>query len=377
MDDNRPDDPTPSPEQGKPKREPPTIDLKASEVTSSTSDADGGSTAGQSSFRLSSVAIPPFAVAAITGAAAAVFVVALAWSLGWPSDTTRSVAEINSGAIEALSSRMVELEGRQAKPAPADPALSSRLDALDKSLASLKTDLAGARARSEKLASDIDAVKSAPASSAGAPASVDLSGIEARMAEVEQTVRVEKENLAQAAGKPADDIALRRLVVASVLEISARQGEPFTEALKSAQALAADPQALKPLETFASSGLPNAATLCRELLTLVPKLEPPAPDNATSSSGLVGRLQAGAAKLVRIERTDATGNDRAAIVARVTAAAVRNDLNDTRRELNSLSPADREPAQAWLDKVAARDAALSASRHFATDAMAALAKPAP
>jgi hypothetical protein len=377
MDDHRPDDPTPSPEQGKPKREPPTIDLEASEVTSSTSDADGGGTAGQSSFRLPSVAIPPFAVAAITGAAAAVFVVAVAWALGWPPDTTRSVAEINVGAIEALSSRMVELEGRLAKPAPADPALSSRLDALDKSLASLKTDLAGARARSEKLASEIDAVKSAPASSTGAPASVDLSGIEARMAEVEQTVRVEKENLAQAAGKPADDIALRRLVVASVLEISARQGEPFTEALKSAKALAGDPQVLKPLETFASTGLPNAANLCRELLTLVPKLEPPAPDNTTSSSGLVGRLQAGAAKLVRIERTDATGHDRAAIVARVTAAAVRNDLNDTRRELNSLSPADREPAQAWLDKVAARDAALSASRHFATDAMAALAKPAP
>jgi hypothetical protein len=306
-----------------------------------------------------------------------VFAVAVAWALGWPSDTTRSVAEINAGAIEALSSRMVELEGHLAKPASADPALSSRLDALDKSLASLKTDLAGARARSEKLASEIDAVKSAPASSAGAPASADLSGIEARMAEVEQTVRVEKENLAQAASKPADDIALRRLVVASVLEISARQGEPFTEALKSAKALAVDPQALKPLEPFASSGLPNAANLCRELLTLVPKLEPPAPDNATSSSGLVGRLQAGAAKLVRIERTDPTGNDRAAIVARVTAAAVRNDLNDTRRELNSLSPADREPAQAWLDRVAARDAALSASRHFATDAMATLAKPAP
>src|SRR5579862_1102026 len=181
MDDNTPDDPTPSPEQGKPRREPPTIDLKASEVTSSMSDADGGSKAGQSSFRLSSVAIPPFAVAAITGAAAAVLVIALAWSLGWPSDTTRSVAEINSGAIEALSSRMVELEGRQAKPAPADPALASRLDALDKSLASLKTDLAGARARSEKLAGEIDAVKSALASSAGAPAAVDLSGVEARM----------------------------------------------------------------------------------------------------------------------------------------------------------------------------------------------------
>jgi hypothetical protein len=44
--------------------------------------------------------------------------------------------------------------------------------------------------------------------------------------------------------------------------------------------------------------------------------------------------------------------------------------------LLTLSPADRAPAQAWLDKAAARDAALAASRQFAADAMAALAKPA-
>ncbi len=72
--------------------------------------------------------------------------------------------------------------------------------------------------------------------------------------------------------------------------------------------------------------------LSRELLTLVPKLSPPAPDNATTGSGIIDRLQAGASKLVRIERTDAVGNDRGAIVARVTAAALRND--STRRGAN-------------------------------------------
>jgi len=44
--------------------------------------------------------------------------------------------------------------------------------------------------------------------------------------------------------------------------------------------------------------------------------------------------------------------------------------------LNTLAPADRAAAQGWLDKVAARDAALAASRQFAGDSMAALAKPA-
>jgi len=87
-------------------------------------------------------------------------------------------------------------------------------------------------------------------------------------------------------------------------------------------------------------------------------------------------MKAGAAKLVRIERTDTGGNDRSAIIARVTAAALRNDFADARCELNTLSPADRAAAQAWLDKANGRDAALAASRHFATEAMAALAKPA-
>jgi hypothetical protein len=304
-------------------------------------------------------------------------VIAGARMAGWPGETARPIAEINTGAIEALSSRIGELEGRVSKSVAPDPTVSSRFDALEKSLATLRGDLANARARSDKLASELDAVKSAPPGSAAAPAAADLTAIEGRLAEVERAVRAESENIAEAASKPADDTALRRLVVASMLELSVRQNEPFAKALKAAKVLAPDPQTLQPLEGFAASGVPNAANLCRELLTLVPKLEPPRPGDATTGTGIVDRLQAGAAKLVRVERTDAAGNDRGAIVARVTAAAVRNDLSETRRELNSLTPADRAPAQPWLDKVGERDAALAAARHFAAEAMAALAKPAP
>jgi len=120
--------------------------------------------------------------------------------------------------------------------------------------------------------------------------------------------------------------------------------------------------------------VPSAASLSRELLTLVPKLSP-AQESGTSGSGIVDRLQAGAAKLVRIERTDGVGNDRGAVVARVTAAALRNDFAEARRELKTLAPADRAAAQGWLDKADARDTALAASRQFASEAMAALAKP--
>jgi hypothetical protein len=372
MDDNTLDDAGASPEAGRPRRAPPTIDLEASEVTSAT--ASGGDKADDKRPSwLSSAALHPFWVAALTGAVTAVLVIAVAWAVGWPAETARPIIETNAGAIETLSSRLTELEGRVSKPVAPDAALASRFDALEKSVASLRTDVAGARAQSGKLANDVEAIKSAPASVAS-PSTPDLTGIEGRLAEVERTVRAESERIAQAASQPADDVALRRLVVASMLDLSVRQSEPFTEALKAAKALASDPQMLKPLEGFAVSGVPNPAGLCRELLTLVPKLEPPATPSATTGTGIVDRLQAGAAKLVRIERTDSVGNDRGAIVARVTTAALRNDVSEARRELTSLNPADRASAQGWLDKADERDAALAASHRFAAEAMAALAK---
>jgi len=231
---------------------------------------------------------------------------------------------------------------------------------------------AAARAQSDKLAASIGDLKSAPGAT---PSSPDLSAINERLSQIERASMAQSAAIAQEGNKLVDDAPLRRVVVASLLNISVRQGEPFAAALAAAKSLADNADALKPLEGFAASGVPSAATLSRELLTLVPKLSPPSPDNATTGSGLIDRLQAGASKLVRIERTDAVGNDRGAIVARVTAAALRNDSAEARRELNTLAPGDRSAAQGWLDKADARDAALAASRQFADDAMAALAKP--
>lgn len=391
MDEDRPDDPA-RPDAPRPRRAPPTIDLEASEVTDKTEG--GGSQARHDGshdtnarhdtkprFAWPSIsAISPFLVAAVSGAVTAALVILLAWVLGWPGESAQPIAkaEVNAGAIETLASRVSELEARAAKPAAAasDPVQSARLDALEKSLSSLRGDATAARARSEKLAADLDAVKSAPQPSAAASDAPDLAAIAERLAQVERATRTESERIAQAAARPADDTALRRLVVASMLDISVRQSEPFAEALNAAKALSDDPQALKPLEDFAATGVPNPAALSRQLLTLVPKLSPPAPEKNTTGAGIFDRLQAGASKLVRIERTDVVGNDRGAIVARVTAAALRNDVVEARRELNSLTTADRSAAQAWLDKANERDAALAASRHFAAEAMAALARPA-
>ncbi len=253
-----------------------------------------------------------------------------------------------------------------------------RVDALEKSLAALRGDLGNVRAQSDRLAATVDEAKGASTAPANAP---DLAGITERIARIEQTIRAQGAEIAKdgariADVRPADDQPLRRLVAAALLDVAVRHGDPYAALLASAKSYVPNADALKPLEAFAATGVPNPPALIRELLTLVPKLTPPAPEGSTTGSGLVDRLQAGAAKLVRIERTDSVGTDRGAVVSRVTAAALRNDFAEARRDLNTLVPADRAAAQAWLDKADARDAALAASRHFADEAMAALAKPA-
>jgi hypothetical protein len=395
MVDDRPEDIGPSPDVGRAKRPPPTIELEASEVSSEPRKAGDdtqpehisqppseeppsqGPSSHESSPREPAAApISAWVVAVVSGAVAASLVIGVGWILGWPAiPATPAASQINSAVVDDLSARIAGVESKAGKAATAapDPASAARIEALEKSLAALGGEVAAARAQSEKLAAVVNDVKATPG---GSSSPVDLTAINERIAGIERAARAQSAETAQENAKPADDVSLRRVVAAALLDVLVRIGDPYPAALAAAKSLAANPDALKPLDGFAAKGVPNANVLSRELLTLVPKLSPPAPqDNATAGSGIVERLQAGAAKLVRIERTDTVGNDRGAVVARATAAALRNELADARRELNTLAPADRAAAQAWLDKCDARDAALAASRSFAAEAMAVLAKP--
>jgi hypothetical protein len=383
MADDSPEDTVASPDPGRVKRAPPTIDLEASAVTDRTEEPAGDaspepklqepdaqesdareSRPQETEFRESRerhAAISPWVIAPFSGAVAAALVIGVGWMLGWPAVQPAAPAapQVSAAAIDDLSARLTRVESKVSTSAVSDQTNAAHLAALEKSFVSLRDELSATRGQSDKLAAQVNSIKSAPG---GAAPAVDMSAINERLDQLERATR-------------ADDTPLRRVVVASLLDISVRQGDPFAATLSAAKSLAPEAAALKPLEGFAASGVPTAATLSRELLTLVPKLSPPAQENDARASGLVDRLQAGASRLVRIERTDAVGNDRGAVVARVTAAALRNDANEARHELNTLSSADRAAAQPWIDKADARDAALAASRQFAADAMTALANP--
>lgn len=403
MADDKPEDAGLAPESGRAKRTPPTIDLEATEVSTQPQETAAEpeahpepEQAAQEQTRVeeakseeiksesqpecaeeqpavASASISPWVIAPFSGAVAAAVVIAVGWMLGWPAVQAPPAApQVTRATVDALSGRVAAVEAKAGKPA-ADPAMAARIDALEKSANSLRSDVASLRTQFDKTASAVNDARSA--SPAAAP---DLAALNDRIAQLERASKTERAELAQqgekiADNKARDDKPLRHVVAAALLDVAVRHGDPYASQLVAARSLVAKSDVLKPLDAFASSGIPTPVALSRELLDIVPKLSPPA-EAPASGAGIVERLQAGASKLVRIERTDGVGNDRGAIVARLTTAALRNDFAEARRELKTLPEADRAPARAWLDKADARDAALAASRKFADDAMADLAK---
>ncbi|ABE61454.1 conserved hypothetical protein [Nitrobacter hamburgensis X14] len=371
--------------------------LEANRISGTADDAGSGDASAAADDRqaVGEQPAPPRApsralsavIAAVTGAVAAGLVVGGAWLADWPPSSSSAPsaapqAQVSMAEFGALSNRVASVESKASRPAAPvpDPAVAARIDALGKSVVSLRGELATVRGQSDKLAA---ALKDGAAVPHEADQTSDLAAISARLAQVEHQVEQTTQTLTAEATKhdaaPADDVPLRRAVAATLLNVSVRHGQPYGDLLAASKALVADPDTLKPLEVFADSGVPSATVLCRELLAIVPKLAPaPAPVMATTGSTIVDRLQEGAARLVRIERIDASPADSTgAVVARITASARQNDVAAARAELNALPPADRTTAEPWIAKADAYDAALAASRQFAADAMAALTKPAP
>ncbi len=379
------------------KRPPPTIELTASDVSESTPASDASAepnetdkpaseSPGPSSAPKAPSRAPSILLSALTSAAAAALVLGVAKSTGWldvpppklPADL------VSKSDVDAFGARLAKVESDAAKPVPAprpatDPALVTRLDAVEKSLASLRGDVAAARGQSEKVAAALSEIKSAsPQGVMTQPSvSVDTSALEERIGKIERAAAA----LTAAAAapspppQPAEDPAVRRMAAATALDAAVRQGEPYAAALAAVRSAGGDSDLLKPLDAFAASGVPTARALSRELLPLLPKLAPK-PEPQPAPSGMVERLQQSAAKLVRIQRTDAAASGNAGILARATSAAQRDDVAEAKRELLQLSASDRAPVQAWLAKVDAREAALAASRQFTSETIAALSKPA-
>ena len=86
MVDDSPEDTTLSPDPGRAKRAPPTIDLEATEVSGETQNAAPAAEPKRSWQWRWPAGISPVIAAACSGAGAAALVIAVAWLVGWPGE---------------------------------------------------------------------------------------------------------------------------------------------------------------------------------------------------------------------------------------------------------------------------------------------------
>lgn len=384
-----------------PKRAGPTIDLDPSEVTDTTPGAEdraaasaapkdkarkgwrlGGERApkdkDESEEAVSAPAASPSRtiLPAIFSAAVVALLVSGLWNVLWPNNSDPDIPPAQTATVDDLNARVRTLEGRPVVSVDLSP-LTKRLDALDGSLAAIRGDVTAVRKQMQEASARIAALEksaaleSAAAKSAPAP---DLSGIEGRLSKIEQQI-VSAEAAKPIAPPPPDDTALRRALAASALDQAVQHGLAFAPALATAARLGGGTDdALKPLEPFAVTGVPDADALSRDLLAQLPRLQAPR-ESTPAASGWLERLRDSALRLVRVTRIDGAGTDRAALLARAKAAAERGDLQEAQKIVAQLPQTDRSALQEWTAKVQARAAALAASRAFNQAATAALPSP--
>ena len=223
MVDDRPENQGSLPESERPKREPPTIDLEATEVTSETATASAKPQAAEGKRSAEahpkpqleapaaepasqpvppSAPVSPWIVAPVSGAVAAALVIGVGWMLGWPAiqpAATPPAPQLNAAAIDDLTGRIAGLETKISKPAaPAWPIpLPWRGWRRWKNRSPRCAANSQPRARKAKnLPAAINEVKSAPRAD-GTPAP-DLSGINEQIAKIESAVRAQAAEIAAA-----------------------------------------------------------------------------------------------------------------------------------------------------------------------------------
>ncbi|HEY0223254.1 MAG TPA: hypothetical protein VGC38_01935 [Pseudolabrys sp.] len=386
-----PDSPRPK------KRAVPTIDLTATEVPPVTAaeppkpepqpapeqtDSSSNSSADSRAWLRTNINVPAFA-AGVAGAAIMTLLVFGLWLTGvLPSRYSEvSVVRADTKSIDALNDRLGKLEDSIAKFPPADASASDRVAAVESAMKAVGVTLTALSRRSDDnaataaLARDrVDAlekavtewrasVDAAKTSSAGI-SSADLDALLKRVAGIEQ-----------AAKTAATDRPARLALSAAALRDTAISGAPLADALAQAKSLGGDTNTLAPLEPFAATGVPTQAALAQELRVLLPALLKDSGAQAPEG-GFLDRLQANAGKLVRIRPVDAPpGEDSSAVLARIEIEAAHNDTAGALNDLAKLPDATRAPAQAWIAKANARQAALTAANAFALDTARALGQP--
>ena len=268
----------------------------------------------------------------------------------------RPATAVDTKAIEGLTARVTAADN-------AMKSLGLALTALNKRSDDVAANAAQARERAEAAEKAVTELRGSvqdvsKTANAGISAT-ELDALQKRIAVLEQATKAARDDIAQTG---ASDAAARLALSAAALRDAVVSGVPFAPSLAQAKSLGADANALAALEPFAATGLPAPAALAQELRALLPGMIKK-PETTASGGGFLEKLQANAGNLVRVRPVGApSGDDSAAVLARVESAAAAADIAAALAELGKLPEATRAPAQAWIAKANARQAALSAAR---------------
>lgn len=297
--------------------------------------------------------------------------------------------EAQAGALQKedpqLQSRLAKLEAQAGAPRASDQQLIARIAAAE---AAVKT-LADVTASREKRSDDIAALarearerassaasvaEAAQKAQSGSPeARADLEALTARLAALEQSARNLQSEFARRA--TLDDTKGRFAIAALALRDAVDGGMPFAAELAVVKSLSGESAAFAALEPLAASGVPSTEALARELAGLMPAIWKVARKDEAQQGTFLERLQANASKIVRIRPAgDAVGDDPASVSARIESRADRADIRGALVELAKLPADARAPAEGWIRKAQARNAAIAAARNVSQTALSALTR---
>ena len=366
------------------RRQPPTIELKATEVAPEKSAAaEPGSDAAGAGIRAEASAAQPsggasartLVATALAGIAGGVIGAAMIgtglWFAGYGPDRAAPPVPNYDGAVADISARLKKLESAgQSQPAPAqpqpDPALASRLTGAEAATKSLSDQLAALNRHLDDVAGAAqNALTQAKSAASAATAAADVA-------------KNATQNASQASAARGDLDALAARMTAlegAIKKLTDETRQTASAELAAAKSLGADPAAIAALEPFAASGVSSAASLAHELSALIPALQQ-AVEPTSSNATFLDRLERNAQHLVRITPAEApAGDDPATVATRIGVDASRADLTAALADIAKLPDTAKPVAAVFVQKAQARNAALAASAKLAADALKSLGKP--
>jgi hypothetical protein len=297
---------------------------------------------------------------------------------------SRPATAVDSRTIDLINQRVARMETTLVNLSKGDASTTERLAAAESAMKVVGVAVTALNQRNDDAAANAtrareqaDAAEKAvtqlrgsvqdaakDASAAVAPGQLDA--LQQRLAALEQSNKAARDEIAKIADA---EIAARRALSAAALRNAVIGGASYGAELAQAKSLGANDA---PLAPFAGSGVPSAASLAQELRALIPAMAKASGAQAPKG-GFFERLEANASKLVRVTPVDAPpGDDPSAVLARIEIAGARADVAAALADLGKLPEASRAPAQAWIAKAKARQAALDAANTLAADTARAL-----